>query len=740
MTYFPNISKKTMNFAKSKVLFFLISSFLSIFAQDNSEKVLKLKFIDQNIIVDGNIDLLWSTADSLDSFVQFMPYHNQIPTKKTVVKLLTTESSLFGIIIAYDNRDNIQAVPSKLDNINGDAVSFMFDTFNDRKTAYKLIVSPSGARSDARLLDDGRNRDYSWDGIWFSEAKIYDWGYVVEVEIPYKSIQYDENLSSWGFDVDRWIQAENQDIYLCSYDEAQGQRISKFGAVQFTDFRPSLKGLSLEMYPVAISKASYLYDNKYKFEPSGGFDLFYNPSPQITLLQTVYPDFAQIEADPYNFSISRYETYFSERRPFFSEGNEIFAPSGKEKNSGFYTPLELLYSRRIGKKMPDGSEVPLISGSKVFGRYDNFEYGGFFAITANHDYKIDDASYNEPEAFYSALRLKKTIFDNSTIGILYSGKYNKGNHYGVLDIDGAFRKPEWQLAYQVARSFKNEEGDYALSVGFKHSTPTWLTNIRSRHIGENFDINQIGYVPWKGVSNIVALTGPVGYYNEGIIRNQYLYFGGALDYTIEDDYTDKVFILGGGMEFRSFWGYEISLEMGKTKDKDRKFDSYQGNISAWFHINPQWNANIQSGFARTFNFARDYLSFYSWFSFEFDYKIIDILYGGTSYDMWIEGNPNSKIEEITYNARPYLSLTPINDLNFRLYVDNVYIDTKSRLERVIVGFLFSYSYSPKSWIYLAINEIHNREYESSFNQLNFIPKMQLSERVLVFKIKYLYYL
>ncbi len=74
----------------------------------------------------------------------------------------------------------------------------MIDTFGDKRTAYKFAVSAGGVRSDCRLLDDARNRDYNWDGIWFADSKIYYWGFVVEMEIPYKSIQYDKSLNLMG--------------------------------------------------------------------------------------------------------------------------------------------------------------------------------------------------------------------------------------------------------------------------------------------------------------------------------------------------------------------------------------------------------------------------------------------------------------------------------------------------------------------------------------------------------------
>jgi len=723
--------------------FFCILTLLAAFclqAQQDSVKKIELHKFDGSIRIDGIIDEAWASADSIDSFVQFSPFYGKPPSQRTLLKLLTNETSIFGLIIAFAPRDQISVIPSKFDDFNGDAVSLMFDTFNDKKTAYKFVVSSSGARMDARLLDDGRNRDYSWDGIWFGDAKVYDWGYVVEIEIPYKSIQYDEKATYWGLDVDRWLPYSVEDIFLCNYAEGEGQRISRFGKVLFTNFTPSLKGLSLELYPVGLTKATYLYDGKYKFEVSGGFDLFYNPSPKLTIMQTLYPDYAQIEADPYNFNISRYESYFSERRPFFSEGNEIFNPSGKEYNSGFYSPLELLYTRRIGKKLADGSEVPLITGSKAFGRLDSWEYGAFFALTGEKDYMIDDSVATEQQAYFSSFRLKKTIFSNSTVGLLYAGKITNNKFQGVVDIDGAFREENWQLAYQFARSFDDNEGDYASSIGFKHRASEWGTLVRARYIGENFNVSQIGYVPWKGNTDFVILSGPNPYYKTGELQSLFFFPGIGLNYNKEDEFLDYSVILGLNLSFRKSWGMELTFVGGKSRDRNVKYESFEFDLSGWFFTSPNYHANVWMGYAKTYNFAREYLSFFSWAGFSVDYNLFSTLYIGTTYDTYIEGDPDYKVADIVLNARPYLSLTPVNHLNFRLYVDNLYVQSTDKLESMIVGFLFSYNFSPKSWIYFAVNEIHSRQDEydrfGKFVQRKFI----LDERVMVLKLKYLYYL
>ncbi len=723
-----------------KLLFLtLFSTLLFAASSKNQNKVLFLKEMNTGIKIDGEIDAEWSKVDSVSDFFQLQPYFGQRPSRRTTAKVLTTQDALYCLMVCYDNRSDIQASTGSIDNFDGDVVSIMLDSFNDEKTAYKFAVSASGVQADCRLLDDARNRDYSWDGIWFADSKVYDWGYVVEMKIPYKSFQYDDKANSWGLDFDRWIPKQAEDLYWCSYEQNEGQRISKFGKLVFENFRPKVQGVNLEAYPVGITKASLNENDKYNVEGKLGLDLLYNPSPKLKFQLTANPDFAQIEADPYSFNISRYESYFDERRPFFTEGNEIFMASGRQSNTGFYRPLELFYSRRIGKKLPDGSEVPLYAGAKAFGRLGDWEYGGFVAMTGERNYTDDGEQLTEDQAYFGSVRLKKQIFGNSQAGILFVGKQTKDNTYGVIDIDGAFRQSEWQLSYQIARSIKNSDGDFAFSTGFTSVTDNWLTYARSKYIGGNFDISEIGYVPWTGTGEFTAITGPVFNYETGYIRQMLIYAGPILNYEKADNFTDYLGLVGFNMQLRDNWGYEINGQYGKAKDEGLKYSTYSLSLSSWYNINPKWSGNLYGGYEKTYNFSREYLAPYSWAGISFNWKAADILDLGTSYDMYVEGNPEGHVEDITYNARPYFSLTPVNNLNIRVYVDNVFIKSVDRLDHVIAGFLFSYNFSPKSWIYFAFNEVRDRsdQFDKSGNMLP--HRMHTVERAGVAKIKYLYY-
>lgn len=721
-------------------LFTLILLVSSIHSADNSGKVITLNKIDKTIVLDGIIEAEWNSADSISDFTQHQPLHGRQSSRKTVVKILSNEFSIYCLFICYDDNKNIEAQTGKLDDFTGDVVSIMIDTFNDKQTAYKLAVSASGVRSDARLLDDGRNRDYGWDGIWHAASKLYDWGYVVEMEVPYKSLLYDKEFDYWGIDFDRWIPHLKEDIYWCSYEEVQGLRVSKFGKMIFNGFKPSIMGINLEIYPVGIAKVTELDNGKYKVDPNAGLDVFYNPSQKLSLQFTANPDFAQIEADPFDFNISRYESYFNERRPFFTAGSEVFQPAGRERNSGFYRPLELFYSRRIGKKLPNGEEIPLIAGTKAFGRIDDWEYGGFAALTGEKKYSLAGVDYTEDEAYFASMRLKKQIFENSTIGFLFVGKNDKKNTNAVLDIDGAFRGQSWQLAYQFARSVKNNNGDYAFSAGLTSFSQNWITLARSRYVGDEFDITQIGFVPWRGQASLVALTGPRWYFEEGNLNSILLYTGAAFTWEKEDEYTDHAGILGFNMQFRNQFGFEINFDAGRARDLDKNYTSYNINVSSWFHPTPTFNGNVWGGYSRTYNFSREWLSFYSWFGFSLSQKIYNILSLGTEYNMWIEGNPDYELEDITYNLRPYFSLTPVNDVNIKMYIDNVYVKSTEKIEQMILGFFFGYNFSPKSWIYLAYNQVDQRLRQ--YNISGHITKnsMQTLARAAVIKLSYLYYL
>ena len=69
-----------------------------------------------------------------------------------------------------------------------------------------------------------------------------------------------------------------------------------------------------------------------------GLDVKYGITSNLTLDATINPDFGQVELDQPVLNLSAFETYYSEKRPFFLEGADLFR-----------TNFNVFYSRRIGR-------------------------------------------------------------------------------------------------------------------------------------------------------------------------------------------------------------------------------------------------------------------------------------------------------------------------------------------------------------------------------------------------------
>ncbi len=717
----------------------LLALLVGLAVEDATAKSLHLRSTAAVIRVDGVIEPAWGAADSVDDFVQQSPYHHRPPAHRTVAKVLTNGAELYCLMVCEASPGQIEARTGKLDDTSGDIVSIMLDTFGDRQSAYKFAVVAGGARADCRLLDDARNRDYSWDGVWWAATRVEANRFVVEMRIPFRSLQYDDQLSAWGLDFDRWTPATGEDLYWSSYEQNEGQRISRFGSLELGSFRPFTHGLGLEVYPVGALGGQHLASKSRDWEPDAGLDALYNPSQRLTLQVTANPDFAQIEADPFEFNISRYESHYDERRPFFTQGSEVFLAAGKERNSSFYQPLELFYSRRVGAKLPDGSEVPLRLGGRAFGRLGGWEYGSFVASTAAADYAGTAGPVDVSSATFAAARVKRQVLANSSVGLLCVGRQSAEGDNAVLDIDGAWRRSDWQLAYQLARSYREGSGSaHAASAGFRLMRPRVSALAKARVIGTHFDVSDVGFVPWQGLSDLSVLAGPRWYFPSGRLQNLYLAGGGTLTREHADKYTDRAVNLVLSAEMRPMWGSEIEFSHGRSRDNGTRYTATQLMGSVFWWTGP-WNANAYGGVARTYNFARGYRGVYSWAGASGQWQASGRLELGSSLDFFIETDPDGHTDEVTINARPYARLTPVNDVSLHLYVDGLRRRSTGEVERLLGGLLFSWQYRPKSWVYLAVNEVEDRN-DPTLSPAGVPRPLLVRDRAAVLKAKVLFYL
>ena len=428
--------------------------------------------------IDGYIEEVWTQADSATGFIQQAPNEGEPATEKTVAYLLYDDQNIYVAFKCYDSRpEKLDLRAGRRDGQEGDAVVLFLDTFNDNITGYFFEVNACNVQSDAFLTAD-RTFNASWDGVWFSAVTLTDFGYVVEMKIPFTSMRWKEDLSEWGIDFSRYV-TRKQERDWWGFQRQEGFRVSRAG--RLVGIHPPKAEVShLEAYPVGLVR----YE-KPSSSPEVGFDLAWYPTSSTNLMLTVKPDFAQVEADPYRVNLTKYPTYLSERRPFFIEGAEVFQ-----------TRMRLFYSRRVGKGgLPGGRKVPIITALKLTGRSGRFTFGAIGAMTRRTEY----TGGVEPQSYYSVLRLKRQVFHNSELGLLYAGKNWEGGFNGTVGLDGWLRKGDFVLALQLARSRQEDaEDDYAGDLALGWRIGDFIIDGNYKNVGRDFDISGVGFEPQRG--------------------------------------------------------------------------------------------------------------------------------------------------------------------------------------------------------------------------------------------------
>ncbi len=311
-----------------------------------------LKMVESGKIkLDGLIDPIWATADSVDSLTQYRPYYNRKASWRTVFKFLQDEANLYVLVVAYtDGRKPASSLSGRTDEI-----SVFIDPIGDGNTCYEFNISAEGRYNDSFFYNNGTDEDYSWDGFWLYKVNVLEDKYIVEMKIPFRTLRFRSGLKEWGLQLERVIPQLHEIDYWVLPSQEHGFQVSIFGKLK--NVKPGVEGHGMEFYPVGFLRYDY-YDEAFHFSPGVGLDVSYALSSNVKLNLTVHPDFAQIESDPYALNLSKYELWLPERRPFFVEARDIFSLSKLQYVGFISSPVQPFYSRRIGKNCRMAQKCP----------------------------------------------------------------------------------------------------------------------------------------------------------------------------------------------------------------------------------------------------------------------------------------------------------------------------------------------------------------------------------------------
>lgn len=407
-----------------RTIFLLILLFIipvSILGQTNS-KIIYAERVSTKPKLDGILnDSIWQVAKPVNDFLQQEPIAGNPASFKTEVRIIYNDYALYVGVMCYDPEpEKIIARELKSDgNLRGDDnFNILFDTFNDKKSAYWFGTNPLGMRDDALLAGmDFRGFNEDWNGIWDVRTAIVDSGWSIEFEFPFSTFKFHkQNEQIWGINFQRQIRRLNEIVLWSGIGKNFGLfKIAYAG--KLIGIKNIERGDPIYLKPFLSFGRQFSSDeNKTLIKP--GLDIKYGLTQNLSLDITFNTDFAQVESDRARINLTRFPLFFPEKREFFLENSSVFDYTFGFRNNVFY-------SRRIG--ISEGEEIPINAGARLVGRMNEFEIGLLNVQTA--------AKGTEPATNYSVARIKYDLFEQSYAGFIITNKISKKGFNRVYGAD-----------------------------------------------------------------------------------------------------------------------------------------------------------------------------------------------------------------------------------------------------------------------------------------------------------------
>lgn len=623
------------------------------------KKIIRAVYIEKEPKIDGLLDdEVWQNAPIAVDFTENTPNPGTTPSQHTEVKVLYTTAGIYIGAKMYDSApDSILKQLSVRDargSVNADNFAVYIDGMFTQQSAFTFMVTAAGVQIDE---NDG---DENWDAVWKSAVKIVADGWNVEMEIPYSQLRFPKSKEqTWGINFGRMIRRSREEFYWSAIDPVKDNEVQQYGLLKGIDrIKPPVR---LSFTPYIAGYLNHAYDGRTRTTTvtpafSAGADMKYGINESFTLDVALVPDFGDVQSDNVVFNLSPFEIYYAERRPFFTEGVDLFSRAG------------LFYTRRIGDTPQDYYNVEyqldsaeyiyknperpyLINALKISGRTKKGLGLGFFnALTAPTYAEIRTDSgqvrHIETESFsnYNVIVADQQFWKHSYISIINTslirfGKYtdalatgtqfkiaDKNNIYGVTG--SAAMSHRFLDTTQYSKSYDN---GYYYDVNFQKFSGNFTFGIGQNTMSKYYNINDMGYL---GQTNFIKNTAWAGYsiYKPfWIILNMW----SNLDFSYEMLYNPAVFTR---IQFGGDWGctFKNFLTVGSDfrVEPIGYNDYFEARTDSRVWAKPTWT---RIGF---------------WFSS--DYRKMFALDGGFNYRRFWAGGAWQDSDVIGFNIQPLM--------------------------------------------------------------------------------------
>ena len=481
-----------------------------------------------SIDLDGRIlEDIWQSATPITDFTQQEPVEGGAPSERTEIRVIFDNDYLYIGAILYDDPDGILAYQRQRDaGLNtDDRFMWILDTFLDGRTGYFFEINPAGLMGDG-LLGGGGGRgggggvSKAWDGIWEARTARREDGWSAEIRIPFRTLNFNPNIDTWGINFQRTIRRRNEEILWRGFRRNEGLWRPVY-AGRLSGLRNLSQGLGLEARPSAVATWKNVpeHADPTTFPRDISLDVNYSLTSSLRASASVNTDFAEVESDQRRVNLTRFPQRFPERRDFFLEGSGVFSFAPRSGPTPFF-------SRRIG--LQSGQQIPIQYGTRLTGQAGRYELGFYQIGTAEHSYRLDGSATDRtiPRETFTVARVKRSIFEQSSIGAIYTRRAASPGPDGEPASDGHTAGIDLQFntrhfmggnrmeleAFFVWNSNPDPSVDHSLNDltarGLRLNFPNdiWSGHISYREFGDHYSPS-LGFVARNGFRRVEPRIG-----------------------------------------------------------------------------------------------------------------------------------------------------------------------------------------------------------------------------------------
>ena len=281
-------------------------------------------FLLAAITVDGKLDEPeWQNAQSISDFVTVYPNDKSKPEFKTEVRVFSDDK---GIYFGFTNEQPIEThTPLKHPRdkwfVDADRNFIMIDFDGNATVGYEFSVTLGDTLRDAIVTNENEMSD-SWDAIWYAKTYQTESAWFSEFFIPWEvapmNVVEGKKREVKATFVRRHHK-ENRFYNVPGLWAEQSPFLSRFSSIK-VDNPSTIKTSRVDYFPYVSFTNNFVENNR---NINFGGEIFWDINSESKLDVSLNPDFGQVESDDLIVNFSAIETFYEDKRPFFTENQTL---------------------------------------------------------------------------------------------------------------------------------------------------------------------------------------------------------------------------------------------------------------------------------------------------------------------------------------------------------------------------------------------------------------------------------